>query len=96
MCSARFRLEKSGQKTIPTEEIKTITDKIEEEMYRVYGKVDNSYKNKFRSLLANISNMNNNVNRRFVLCFRLEFCFSSIFSFFISIFSRKKQQLSKS
>jgi len=54
-------LEKSGEKTIPNEDIRVIVDKIEEEMYRVYGKVDNSYKNRFRSLLANISNMNNNV-----------------------------------
>ena len=36
-------------------------NEIEEEMFRVFGKVDNSYKNKFRSLIANISNMNNNV-----------------------------------
>ncbi len=41
--------------------IRTIVKQIEEEMFRVYGKVDNSYKNKFRSLLANITNMNNNV-----------------------------------
>jgi hypothetical protein len=55
-------LEKSGEKTVSNDDIKIIADKIEEEMYRVYGKVDNSYKNKFRSLLANISNTNNNVN----------------------------------
>ena len=60
-CRIDFRLEKSGEKTISNEDIHTLTNKIEEEMYRVYGKVDNSYKNKFRSLLANISNMNNNV-----------------------------------
>jgi hypothetical protein len=58
-------LEKSGEKTVSNDDIKIIADKIEEEMYRVYGKVDNSYKNKFRSLLANISNMNNNVNQSF-------------------------------
>jgi hypothetical protein len=34
-------------------------------MFRVYTKTDNTYKNKFRSLLANISNMNNNVNQSF-------------------------------
>lgn len=52
-----------------------LLDKIEEEMYRVYGKVDNSYKNKFRSLLANISNMNNNV--------KINFFFKIIFSFIL-------------
>lgn len=46
---------------VSNDEIRIIADKIEEEMYRVYGKVDNAYKNKFRSLLANITNMNNNV-----------------------------------
>jgi hypothetical protein len=56
-----YRLEKSGEKLVSNEDIKIIVDKIEEEMYRVYGKVDNSYKNKFRSLLANITNMTNNV-----------------------------------
>jgi len=55
-----MRLEKSGEKTISNDEIRSVADKLEEEMFRVYGKVDNSYKNKFRSLLANISNMNNN------------------------------------
>jgi len=47
-------------------------------MYRVYGKVDNSYKNKFRSLLANISNMNNNVKTYFSFFgkeFFILFCF---------------------
>lgn len=43
--------------------VRTIVDQIEKEMFRVYGKVDNAYKNKFRSLIANISNMNNNVNK---------------------------------
>ncbi|CAF1066466.1 unnamed protein product [Adineta ricciae] len=61
------RLEKSGEKTISNEDIHTLTNKIEEEMYRVYGKVDNSYKNKFRSLLANISNMNNNFFYKHIL-----------------------------
>lgn len=56
-----FRLEKSGEKLLSNDEIRVIVDRIEEEMYRVYGKVDNAYKNKFRSLLANITNMNNNV-----------------------------------
>jgi hypothetical protein len=60
-------LEKSGDKTISNEDIRIIVDRIEEEMYRVYGKVDNSYKNKFRSLLANITNMNNNVNQVFLI-----------------------------
>lgn len=62
-----MRLEKSGDKNISKDEVKTIVDKIEEEMYRVYGKVDNSYKNKFRSLLANISNMNNNFFYKHIL-----------------------------
>ncbi|CAM4927111.1 unnamed protein product [Rotaria socialis] len=55
-----MRLEKSGEKLVTNDEMRILTDKIEEEMYRVYGKVDNAYKNKFRSLLANITNMNNN------------------------------------
>ncbi len=69
-----YRLEKSGEKIVSNEDIRIITNKIEEEMYRVYGKVDNSYKNKFRSLLANISNMNNNVKRTkiFFLLFEKE------------------------
>ncbi len=62
-----YRLEKSGEKIVSNEDIRIITNKIEEEMYRVYGKVDNSYKNKFRSLLANITNMNNNVNQVFLI-----------------------------
>ncbi|CAF2371700.1 unnamed protein product [Rotaria sp. Silwood2] len=62
-----MRLEKSGEKLISNEDIRIISDKIEEEMYRVYGKVDNSYKNKFRSLLANISNMNNNFFYKYIL-----------------------------
>jgi dUTPase len=47
-------------------------------MFRVYGKVDNSYKNKFRSLLANISNMNNNVYliQRILLIIFHKFLFS--------------------
>jgi hypothetical protein len=62
-------------------------------MYRVYGKVDNSYKNKFRSLLANINNMNNNVNKIFSYFFsKRTFCF---LSFFINIFFQKKLQLNK-
>ena len=65
--SILFRISKSGEQNISNEEIRSITEKIEEEMFRVYGKVDNSYKNKFRSLLANISNMTNNV--KFVLIF---------------------------
>ena len=56
-----FRLQKGGEKPLMTKEIQTRVHQIEEEMYRVHGKVDNSYKNKFRSLLANISNVNNNV-----------------------------------
>ena len=60
--ASAFSIEKSGETAISNEEIRTVTERIEEEMYRVYGKVDNSYKNKFRSLLANISNMNNNVS----------------------------------
>jgi len=89
-----YRLEKSGEKLVSNEDIKIIVDKIEEEMYRVYGKVDNSYKNKFRSLLANISNMNNNVNSIFFY----HFFFSKQFfllSFFINIFFQKKLQLNK-
>ena len=68
-----FRLEKSGEKIVSNEDIRLKVNKIEEEMYRVYGKVDNSYKNKFRSLLANISNMNNNVNLilKFVFVFKI-------------------------
>ncbi|CAF0951740.1 unnamed protein product [Rotaria sordida] len=61
------RLEKSGEKLVSNEDIRIIADKVEEEMYRVYGKVDNSYKNKFRSLLANISNMNNNFFYKYIL-----------------------------
>lgn len=70
-------MEKSGEKIASNEEIRTLVDKIEEEMYRVYGKVDNSYKNKFRSLLANITNMNNNVKYQFqIVCRTHVFCFS--------------------
>ena len=62
LCSSRkFRLEKNDEKHLIKDDIRIIVHKIEEEMFRVYGKVDNSYKNKFRSLLANIINMNNNV-----------------------------------
>ncbi len=57
-----FRFEKSGEQHLMEHEIRTRLHQIEQEMFRVYGKVDNSYKNKYRSLLANISNMNNNVN----------------------------------
>ncbi|CAF3370644.1 unnamed protein product [Rotaria sp. Silwood1] len=62
-----MRLEKSGEKLTSNDDIRILADKIEEEMYRVYGKVDNSYKNKFRSLLANISNINNNFFYKYVL-----------------------------
>ncbi|CAF4702320.1 unnamed protein product [Rotaria sp. Silwood1] len=55
-----MRLEKNGEKNIIKEDIRLIVNKIEEEMFHVYGKIDNPYKNKFRSLIANISNMNNN------------------------------------
>ncbi|CAF0934143.1 unnamed protein product [Adineta steineri] len=61
------RLEKSGEKLISNDDMRILVDKIEEEMYRVYGKVDNSYKNKFRSLLANISNMNNSFFYKHIL-----------------------------
>ena len=81
-----YRLEKSGEKLLSNEEIHVVVDKIEEEMYRVYGKVDNSYKNKFRSLLANISNMNNNVST-FSFPSKL---FLTLLSSSINIFCRKK------
>ncbi|CAF0765224.1 unnamed protein product [Adineta steineri] len=55
-----LRLKKNGEENLINENIQVIINKIEQEMFRVYGKVDNSYKNKFRSLLANISNINNN------------------------------------
>ncbi|CAF1212957.1 unnamed protein product [Rotaria sordida] len=55
-----MRLEKNGEKDFIKEDIRLIVHKIEEEMFHVYGKIDNPYKNKFRSLIANISNMNNN------------------------------------
>jgi DUF4097 and DUF4098 domain-containing protein YvlB len=74
-----FRLEKSGEKSLSNDEIRVIVEKIEEEMYRVYGKVDNSYKNKFRSLLANISNMNNNVNIFMCLLYLISFFFFLVF-----------------
>ncbi|CAF1064615.1 unnamed protein product [Adineta steineri] len=61
------RLEKSGEKLMSNDDMRILVDKIEEEMYRVYGKVDNSYKNKFRSLLANISNMNNSFFYKHIL-----------------------------
>ena len=56
------RLEKNGESDLLKQNIRTRVDQIEREMFRVYGKVDNSYKNKFRSLLANISNTNNHVS----------------------------------
>lgn len=56
-----FRFEKSGEPHLTEQEIRKRVFQIEQEMFRFYGKVDNSYKNKFRSLLANINNMNNNV-----------------------------------
>ncbi|CAF0850269.1 unnamed protein product [Adineta ricciae] len=55
-----MRLEKNGEQSLINDDIRTLVYQIEEEMYTVYGKVDNSYKNKFRSLLANVSNMTNN------------------------------------
>ncbi|CAF1282710.1 unnamed protein product [Adineta ricciae] len=55
-----MRLEKNGEQSLINDDIRTLVYQIEEEMYNVYGKVDNSYKNKFRSLLANVSNMTNN------------------------------------
>jgi len=74
----KFRLEKAGEKHLINQDIRTIVDLIEQEMFRVYGKVDNSYKNKFRSLLANISNMNNNVYliQRILLIIFHKFLFS--------------------
>ncbi|UJR30808.1 hypothetical protein I4U23_018326 [Adineta vaga] len=55
-----MRLEKHGETSLINDDIRLIVHQIEEEMFNIYGKVDNSYKNKFRSLLANISNMTNN------------------------------------
>ena len=56
------RLEKKDESESLKQTIRTRVNQVEQEMFRVYGKVDNSYKNKFRSLLANISNTNNHVN----------------------------------
>ncbi|CAM4944756.1 unnamed protein product [Rotaria socialis] len=55
-----MRLEKNGEDNFTKGDIRLIANQIEKEMFHVYGKVDNTYKNKFRSLIANISNMNNN------------------------------------
>lgn len=48
---------------VENDEILTIVNEIEEEMFRLYKKIDNSYKNKFRSLLTNISNTKNDVKK---------------------------------
>ncbi|CAF2879709.1 unnamed protein product [Rotaria sp. Silwood2] len=42
-----MRLEKNGEKDFVKEDIRLIVNQIEEEMFHVYGKIDNPYKNKF-------------------------------------------------
>lgn len=59
--SNTFRLEKEDNNCFVKADIQIKVRQIEEEMFRVYGSTNNSYKNKFRSLLANINNMHNNV-----------------------------------
>ena len=59
--SPMLRCENSGETKIEKDQIRAMVFRIEEEMFRVYETTDTAYKNKFRSLLANISNGNNQV-----------------------------------
>lgn len=57
-----FRLEKNGDRNYVKSAIVKRVNDIESEMFRVNGNTDTAYRHKYRSIIANISNLKNDVN----------------------------------